>query len=128
MAVEIGPYDVRNGFETDLPTTEIGAVITVISSQVDSCLDVNEVPEETQRVLKTYAVRHVLIMQANSGRGMITRESAPSGASRGFDGRRSDYGSVYRELLEQLDAWGCVTTALDNENNVYLRAVGGRQP
>ena len=43
----------------------------------DACLDGAGVDENKQHAMKIYAVRHMLTMQANSGKGTITSQHAP---------------------------------------------------
>ncbi|MES1987454.1 MAG: hypothetical protein V4440_05385, partial [Pseudomonadota bacterium] len=92
----------------------------------DACLDANGVPESKQKILKIYGVRHMLAMQANSGKGTVKSERAPSGASRSY----SDWqgkgveATPYGSMLKQLDSTGCVVGILQNDNQMAFMVVG----
>lgn len=124
MAVEIVPDDVTDGFQTEAPASEIELAISLVAA-ADPCLDKHDVPEATQVALKVYAVRHILTMQAGSGQGTVSSQTAPSGASQSFASYRGSKGSRFRELLEQLDLYGCVRSVLDADSRIYLQTVGG---
>lgn len=124
MATTITVADVRDSFDTEASDDEISLAITIIS-QADDCLDANSVAADVQKALKLYAVRHIITMQSNSGRGTVTSESAPSGASRSYGQWKQDGGSPYWELLKQLDRCGCVVSLLENKQRVSIWSVGG---
>ena len=123
MAATITVEDVKDGFDTDLPDSQITIAIT-LAGQADQCLDANKVPEDVQSALKLYAARHILYMQSNSGRGGVTSESAPSGASRSYGKWQGKGGSPFYGLIEQLDQYGCVKALFENSQNLWLRSVG----
>jgi len=122
MAVTITVEEVKDGFVTSVPDAEIQIVIDVIA-EADACLDKNSVSDNMQRLLKLYAIRHMLWVQSNEGRGSVTSESAPSGASRSYGQWRGD-GSPYWGTLKQLDRTGCVRAILDNTANLYFGSIG----
>ena len=127
MAAVITPEDVTNGFATDVSASEIPLYIAIVDG-ADACLDKNEVPDDTQRALKLLAVRHLLALQATGGRGNVTSESAPSGASRSYAKYTGTNGTYYGDLLKSLDLYGCLTRVIDaNHVKVGLWSVGGKK-
>lgn len=126
MAVVITVEDVKDGFATTVPDSEIETLIEIVDG-ADACLDAAAVPDARQRALKIYAVRHMLQMQANGGKGAVRSESAPSGASRSYSGWAGGDGPLstsFGSLLKQLDTTGCVTGILENSSNVMILSVG----
>lgn len=126
MAAVITVSDVKAGFATTVSDSEIEMLIEIVDG-ADSCLDAAAVPDARQRALKIYAVRHMLQMQANGGKGSVRSESAPSGASRSYSGWAGGDGLLstsYGSLLKQLDTTGCVTGILENDGNVMILSVG----
>lgn len=122
MAVVITIADVKDGFTTSLPDTQIQILIEFVSS-ADACLDGSSVPDATQRALKTMAVRHMCVMQSGNGTGQVKSRTAPNGASVSFS--TSSGGSQYGDLLSQMDVTGCVSGLLENNKpSLYLAAVG----
>jgi hypothetical protein len=128
MAVVITVSDVKAGFATTVSDSEIEMLIEIVDG-ADACLDAAVVPDARQRALKIYAVRHMLQMQANGGKGTVRSESAPSGASRAYSGWAGGDGLMstsFGSLLKQLDTTGCVTGILENDGNVMILSVGRR--
>ena len=126
MAAVITASDVKEGFATTVSDSEIEMLIEIVDG-ADACLDAAAVPDARQRALKIYAVRHMLQMQANGGKGAVRSESAPSGASRSYSGWAGGEGLMstsYGSLLKQLDTTGCVTGILENDGNVMILSVG----
>lgn len=126
MAAVITVNDVKAGFATTVPDGEIQMLIDIVDG-ADSCLDAAAVPEARQTALKIYAVRHMLQMQANGGKGAVRSESAPSGASRSYSGWAGGDGLLstsFGSLLKQLDTTGCVTGILENDGNFMMLSVG----
>lgn len=126
MAVTITIEQVKDGFETSLPDTQIQLYIDVVAERSDACLDANSVPDSIQTFLKVAAVRHFGVVNANSGRGLVQSESAPNGASRSFAINTGDYQTPYLAEIMQFDQYGCVSSIFENEKRISLRAVGGR--
>jgi hypothetical protein len=128
MAAVITVEDVKNGYATTVPDSEIQMLIDIVDG-ADACLDANSIPEATQKALKIYAVRHMLQLQANAGKGSVRSESAPSGASRSYSGYSGGEGlssTAYGSMLLQLDTTGCVTGILQNTGSVSFMSVGRR--
>lgn len=126
MPYEITNVDVTNGFNTSVPTSEIDLLISVVDNS-DECLTANDVADDEGRVLKIYAVRHMLVLSANSGSGTVRSQTAPSGASQSYGGWKQGEGlnsSPYGNLLKQLDVYGCVTKLLENDANLLMWSVG----
>lgn len=124
MAVTITVSEVKTGFTTSVPDAEIALWITLINA-ADTCLDANSVADDIQRILKITAVRHFLWSQSNEGKGSVTSESAPSGASRSY-GRWSGDGSPYWATLKMADVTGCVRGVIDNKAQMQFMSVGPR--
>lgn len=125
MAAIIYASDVTNGFTTTVVDDEIDLLIGIVDG-ADACLDAANVSTSTQTILKIYAVRHMLQLQANGGKGAVKSERAPSGASRSY----SDWqgkgleSTSYGSLLNQLDSTGCIAGIIDNSSNVSLMVIG----
>lgn len=118
MAVTITIEEVRDGFDTAAGDTEVQMAIDFVST-ADECLDANEVPDNTQRALKLQGTRHMLAMQAGGGRGEITSQTAPSGASQSYGKYAGDYGTSYGETLRMMDKTRCVSSLFDNLRDAY---------
>ena len=89
----------------------------------DACLDGAGVDENKQHAMKIYAVRHMLTMQANSGKkGTITSQHAPSGASQSFNAWKGAgvNATPYGNLLKQIDSTGCIVGLLENTQQMAL--------
>lgn len=123
MAETITAAEVKDGFTTSAPDSEIALWITLVD-QADTCLDANSVAPDIQRILKLTAVRHLLWGQSNSGKGTVTSESAPSGASRSY-GQWKGQGSPYWDTLKMADVTGCVRGVIDNKTQMRFMSVGG---
>lgn len=123
MAATITAAEVKSGFSTSVPDSEINLWITLVD-QADTCLDANSVAPNIQKALKLTAVRHLLWGQSNQGKGTVTSESAPSGASRSY-GRWSGDGSPYWEMLKMSDMTGCVRKIIDNKRQLQFMSIGG---
>ena len=122
MAVTITATEVKDGFTTSVPDAEVDLWITLVN-QADTCLDKNKVADDIQRILKLTAVRHLLWGQSNQGRGTVTSESAPSGASRSY-GQWKGEGSPYWDTLKMADVTGCVRGVIDNKSQLRFMNVG----
>lgn len=129
MATAITSSDVKDGFTTSVPDGEIDSLISVVD-EADTCLDANSVSADKQKMLKLYAVRHLLTMQANQGRGTVASQSAPSGASQSFSSRKGMglQSTFYGDMLKQIDDAGCVLAVINNAQQLTLRRVGRRDP
>jgi hypothetical protein len=123
------PADIKDGFPTTVSDAEIQLLINFFD-RADACLEANGVDEDTANLLKTYAVRHLLALQANSGRGNVRSESAPSGAGRSFaswvQGKGLDATS-YGAMLKMMDAKGCVRNVIDNDGQAAFMNVGPKR-
>ena len=112
--------DVKDSFETGASDKAIELAIGLVAS-AEQCLLAYKVPQATIDALLTYAVRHILTIQENGGRGLVKSESAPSGASRSYVAGQS--GQTYLDLVNQLDRWGCVTGLLGTQQGVAAWSV-----
>lgn len=131
MATAITYADVTDGFSTSVSQAQIELLITIID-EADTCLDANSVSASKQEMLKVMAVRHMAVMMgaSESGKGAVTSEHAPSGASRSYkapSGMTLD-STTYGAMLKQLDGYGCITSLLENTANLSIRSVGRRAP
>lgn len=123
------PTDIKAGFSTAVPDDEIQDLIDFMAT-ADLCLTGNAVPEKTQDLLKKYAVRHLLLLQANAGQGEVTSQSAPSGASRSFNRWTGTPGldaTRYGSLLTQMDRYGCVRGLIENTHRAALFVSGPKR-
>jgi hypothetical protein len=131
MAVVITYADVINGFNTSVPESIVDLLIETID-EADECLDANSVSAAKQELLKITAVRHMatLMGASESGKGAVTSESAPSGASRSY--KAPSGGSLESTscgiMLKQLDAFGCVVNLLENNVKFMFKQVGRSRP
>jgi hypothetical protein len=128
MAVTITVEEVKNGFATTVPDDEIQILIEIVS-EADACMDTAGVSDDRQRMLKIYAVRHMCFMQSGGGKGNVTSQSAPSGASQSFSSWKGVgvNASPYGNLLKQLDKSGCVVGLLENDGpQLAIMSVGGK--
>lgn len=125
MAATITVSEVKEKFPTTVADTEIDMLIDFVNT-ADTCLDENAVPDNTAQVMKLNAVRHMLTLQVNAGRGTVKSETAPSRAARAFnawvgeDIRSTSYGS----LLKQIDQFGCVSGLLLNSSQFDMHDIG----
>lgn len=125
MAATITVSEVKDNFPTTVVDTEIDMLIDFVNT-ADTCLDENSVPDNTAQILKLNAVRHMLTLQVNAGRGTVKSETAPSRAARTFnswvgeDLRATTYGS----LLKQIDEFGCVSGLLLNSSRFDMFDIG----
>lgn len=122
MAVVITVEEVKDSFTTSASDAEIQLAIDLID-QADACLDKNNVPVKVQTALKLYGARAILWAQSNGGRGSVTSETAPSGASRSYGQWKGQYGP-YWDMIANFDQYGCVRSILDNKQSLYIRSVG----
>jgi hypothetical protein len=127
MAVSITYADVTDGFSTSVPESLVDLLIATIS-EADACLDANSVAADTEKLLKLSAIRHMALLMgaSESGKGAVTSESAPSGASRSYKPPSTgDLSSTsYGIMLKQLDKFGCVVSLLQNDTKFMFMSVG----
>ena len=117
--------DVKSGFDTAASDAEITALIAV-ADLADACLEGAGVADAIGQTLKTYAVRHILTLTANSGAGQVTQQSSASGASRtfkAFEGSRLT-GTPFGAALAALDSTGCVTGLFSSNSGLAFMSVG----
>ena len=102
--------------------------ITLVMSS-DACLEGAGVPDDIGKALKRLAVAHVAQLMSNGGRGAVTSESAPSGASRSFAAWATGkglYATAFGQLLKAQDRTGCVTGFLEADAgpSLFIGSVG----
>lgn len=128
MAATITVSDVKSGYPTTVSDAEIELLIEVVDG-ADACLDGAAVPESKQKILKIYAVRHMLQLQANGGKGSVRSHSAPSGASQSFSSWQQGTGvesTQFGSLLKQLDTSGCIVGLIENGQRMAIMSIGRR--
>lgn len=113
---------VKDGFSTQASDADLTGYIAIVD-QADDCMTNNSVPDAIGQQLKILAVRHLATTQRDGG--SITSERAVSGASRSF-GQFKAGETGYLDTLRQLDRWGCVYQAVQNNQFIQLRSVGRR--
>lgn len=125
----VTPADIKAGFQTEASDAEIQGLIDFVVSGSSACLTANAVPEASQDLLTTYAVRHILTLTNASGRGSVTSERAPSGASRSFGSWQGEglASTRYGSLLMQLDTFGCVRGVMENSKNLAFFSVKAKR-
>lgn len=117
MAVVITAEDLE-GYGITGPPALIADLIAVMS-QADDCLDANGVPEATQRLLKVYAIGHLV---TQSSGGQIKSQTAPSGASRSFS--TPTEGTGWLDMLKGMDAHGCMIGLVERKRPVFIAVAG----
>jgi len=128
LAAVITYDDVVSGFSTTVSEEEINLLIEIVD-EADLCLDGASVSESKQKIMKIYAVRHMLWMQSNGGKGNVTSEHAPSGASRSYSAWKGVgvNSSPYGASLSQLDSSGCLIGLIESDGNYLAIMSIGRQ-
>lgn len=117
MAVTITTADLE-GYGIKGPSAMLDDLIAV-AGQADVCLDANAVPDATQRLLKVYAIGH-LVTQASGGQ--IKSQSAPSGASRSFS--TPTEGTGWLDMLKGMDAHGCLAGLIERQKPAFIAVAG----
>ena len=118
MAFIITTTDIRSNCPTSLADPAIQALIDFVS-QADTCLDSSVIPDPTQRLLKVYAVCHMLTMQSGGG---VKSESDMDGESVTFANVFSKAGlggSHYGSLLSMMPGYSCIAALLDNARRSF---------
>lgn len=126
MAVTVTSTEVKDGFTTTVSDSEIDMLIA-FANTADTCLDSNSVPDNTVKLMKLAAVRHMLTLQSNDGNGPLQSQSAPSGAGRSFQswqGGTDINATRYGSMLNQLDSSGCIVSLLTNDSKPQFYALG----
>lgn len=123
MAAEITVEEVKAVQSTSLPDSIIQGMIVAVNG-ADACLDRNDVPEETQKLLKTFAVAHLILL---SEIGNVKSEKTPIGDSITYkDSNSSDplQATAWGVQVSSLDKYGCLVSVLSGQKSVYLASVG----
>ena len=126
MAVTVTSTEVKDGFITSTSDSEIDMLIAYVDT-ADTCLDANTVSDNTVKLMKLAAVRHMLTLQSNDGNGPLQSQSAPSGAGRSFQswqGGTDINATRYGSMLNQLDSSGCIVSLLTNDSKPQFYALG----
>lgn len=118
MAVIITVTEVREICATNASDTAIQILIDFVD-QADDCLDLNQVPEETQRVLKLYTVCHMLTMQDG---GSVKSERDMDGESVTF-GKAFDKDGLgatsYGSLIQSMPGYSCIAALIDKPRRYF---------
>lgn len=121
MAVTITAADVKAIQATSLPDSVINDIIALMDT-ADTCLDANAVPDAIQRLLKLYGAAHLVY---ESTAGHVQSERSPTGASRTYKQSSDGAGSSpWGVQLKQIDQYGCVTSLVMQDAQVYISSVG----
>lgn len=126
MAATVTSTEVKDGFTTTTSDAEIDMFIA-FANTADTCLDNNSVPDNTVKLMKLAAVRHMLTLQSNDGNGPLQSQSAPSGAGRSFqnwNGGTDINATRYGSMLNQMDVNGCLVSLLTNDIKPDLLTLG----
>lgn len=114
--------EVKEIIQTSLPDDVIQAFINTVD-KADLCLAGYDLPDETIKVMKQYAVAHMI---ETSSRGDVKSQSAPSGASRSFRDGKGLSGTNYGMTLEMMTGYSCIQAVIDNTQTLYLRSINPR--
>jgi hypothetical protein len=125
----VTPADIKAGFQTEASDAEIQGLIDFVVSGSSACLTANAVPEASQDLLTTYAVRHILTLTGESQAGRVSSEKLATGASRSYESWQGEgLGSTrYGSLIMQLDRFGCVRGIMENSVNVAFFGVKAKR-
>lgn len=112
MAVTITPSDVNDFYPSGASDAVINALIAFID-QADACLDAAGISDETQKLIKIYAVCHMLTMQGGGG---VKSESDMDGESvtfgNAFD-KQGLAGSPWGSMLGSMEGYSCIAALID---------------
>ncbi len=114
--------EVKEIIKTGLPDAVIQAFINTVD-KADLCLAGYDLPDDTIKVMKQYAVAHMI---ETSSRGDVSSQSAPSGASRSFRDRKGLQGTNFGMTLEMMTGYSCIQSVIDNTQTLYLRSINPR--
>lgn len=125
MAVTITPEDINDFYPSGASDAVINALIAFVS-QSDACLDSSGIPDEAQKLIKTYAVCHMLTMQLGGG---VKSESDMDGESVTFANSFSKQGllgSSWGSMLRSMPGYECVSGLIDKpaRSSAILNASG----
>lgn len=112
MAVTITASDVNDFYPSGASDAVINSLIAFID-QADTCLDANDIADETQKLLKIYAVCHMLTMQSGGG---VKSETDMDGESvtfaNAFD-KEGLLGSPWGSMLRSMPGYSCIAALID---------------
>lgn len=115
--------EVKEIISTSLPDSVIEAFIGVVDG-ADVCLEGQGIPDATIKVMKQYAVAHMI---ETSNRGDVKSQGAPSGASRSFRDGKGLAGTQYGMTLQQMPAYFCIESIIDNTSNLYFMSINPKR-
>ena len=122
MAAILTIDDVRNVIETGASDHQIQMLINFVD-QADACLDAAGVPCETQLLLKSYAVAHLLTMQSG---GQVKSERDMDGASVSYSVPQGGYGlsaTNYGQMILSMVGSDCIEDLIDKPQR-FAGAIG----
>jgi hypothetical protein len=125
MAVTITPADVNDFYPSGASDEVINALIVFVD-QADACLDSSSIPAVTQKLVKVYAVCHMLTMQSGGG---VKSESDMDGESvtfaQAFSGQGL-LGSPWGAMLRVMPGYECISGLIDKpaRSSAILNADG----
>ncbi len=125
MAITITPSDINDFYPSGASDAVINSLIAFID-QADACLDANGVSDDTQKLVKIYAVCHMLTMQGGGGvksESDMDRESVTFGNA--FD-KNGLAGSPWGSMLGSMDGYSCIAALIDKprRSSGILNATG----
>jgi hypothetical protein len=125
MAITITPSDINDFYPSGASDAVINSLIAFID-QADTCLDASGVSDDTQKLVKIYAVCHMLTMQSGGG---VKSESDMDGESvtfgNAFD-KNGLAGSAWGSMLGSMDGYSCIAGLIDKprRSSGILNATG----
>lgn len=123
MPATITAEDVRSGFQSAASDAEIELLISVVDG-ADACLA--SYSDDKAKVLKLYAVRHMLTLTANNGSGLVTSRRSPNGGglTYSFQTKAGLGATSFGQALLQLDGKGCLAALIANDSGINVWSVG----
>lgn len=112
MAVVITAAEVNDFYPSGASDAVINSLIAFID-QADACLDASGISDETQKLVKIYAVCHMLTMQSGGG---VKSESDMDGESVTFAStfdKQGLAGSPWGSMLGSMDGYSCIAAIID---------------
>lgn len=107
MAATITIADVRGFYPNSLPDSLVQIYIDTVA-QADACLDSNGISEPQQKLVKLYAVAHLITMQTG---GAVKSEGDMDGESVTFKESRGD--STFIDQLRGMSGYKCLQPFID---------------
>lgn len=125
MAAVITAADVNDFYPSGASDAVINSLIAFID-QADTCLDSSGISSDTQKLVKIYAVCHMLTMQFGGG---VKSESDMDGESVTFGNAFDKEGllsTAWGSMLRSMDGYSCIAALIDKpkRTSAILNATG----